>query len=129
MLSYSSDSSFDGAIADLNFLVLYVLGWQLIQSTQLYSPESYIASVLVMEAGVPEVTICDLSFPHPSVLLVTLNKPERLNCLPILGHKELENVWRWMDLNPNITVGIITGSGRAFCGGADLRGQSHISYS
>lgn len=70
----------------------------------------------------PITTICDLSFPRPAVLLVTLNQPEKLNCIPSFGHRELENIWEWMDSNPKILVGIITGSGRAFCGGADLRG-------
>ena len=69
------------------------------------------------------MVICDLSFPHPSVLLVTLHELENFNCLPIFGHKGLEKVWRWMDLNLNISIGIITRSGRVFVG-ADIRGQS-----
>ena len=76
-----------------------------------------------MAIELPKTTICDLSFPRSSVLLVTLNKPEKFNCIPSFGHKELEDVWEWMDSNPHISIGIITGSGRAFCGGADLRGQ------
>jgi Enoyl-CoA hydratase/isomerase len=71
----------------------------------------------------PITSICDLSFPAPRVLLVSLNKPEYLNCLSHSAHIELENVWNWMDDNSDLLVGIITGSGRAFCCGAELKGS------
>ncbi len=35
---------------------------------------------------------------------------------------ELGEVFAWMDKNPEIVVGVITGSGRAFCAGANLDG-------
>jgi enoyl-CoA hydratase/carnithine racemase len=44
-----------------------------------------------------------------------------LNTIPNEGHWELESLWNWMDTNPEIFVGIFTGSGRAFCTGADMR--------
>lgn len=75
-----------------------------------------------MSSSQPETTICSLSFPAPAVLLVTLTRAEELNTIPRGGHEELKRVWRWMDSNPEILVGVFTGSGRAFCTGADLRG-------
>ncbi|KAE9370248.1 ClpP/crotonase [Stipitochalara longipes BDJ] len=69
----------------------------------------------------PETTICSLSFPAPYILLVTLTRAKELNTIPTHGHWELERVWDWMDSNRDLLVGIFTGSGRAFCTGADLR--------
>ncbi|KAJ5711344.1 Crotonase core [Penicillium malachiteum] len=62
-----------------------------------------------------------LSFPAPYVLLVTLNRPRGLNCINSQGHVDLHDVWEWMDEEPSVRVGIITGTGRAFCAGADLK--------
>ncbi|KAJ5647844.1 hypothetical protein N7490_004216 [Penicillium lividum] len=75
----------------------------------------------------PVTTICTLSFPRPSILLVTLCQPSRLNCLPSHGHLELASVWDWLDDNPDLSVGILTGSGKAFCVGADLQEWSQSS--
>lgn len=64
-----------------------------------------------------------LSFPAPHVLLVTLNRPRDLNCINSQGHVDLHGVWEWMDDEPSLRVGVITGTGRAFCAGADLKGM------
>ncbi|KAJ5438582.1 Mevalonyl-coenzyme A hydratase sidH [Penicillium daleae] len=62
-----------------------------------------------------------LSFPAPHILLVTLNRPRDLNCINSQGNAELHEVWEWMDNEPSLRVGILTGKGRAFCAGADLK--------
>jgi enoyl-CoA hydratase/carnithine racemase len=64
-----------------------------------------------------------LSFPAPHVVLVTLNRPRELNCINAQGHTDLNAVWEWMDEEPSLRVGILTGQGRAFCAGADLKGN------
>lgn len=69
-----------------------------------------------------------LSFPAPYVLLVTLNRPKSLNCINSQGHEDLHEVWEWMDEEPSVRVGVITGIGRAFCAGADLKGMSTPLY-
>ncbi|PNS17924.1 3-hydroxypropionyl-coenzyme A dehydratase [Sphaceloma murrayae] len=62
-----------------------------------------------------------VSEPAPGILLVRLNRPESLNCINSEGHAELEKIWRRLDEDPSLKVGIITGTGRAFCAGADLK--------
>ncbi|KAK2753394.1 hypothetical protein FQN55_003523 [Onygenales sp. PD_40] len=62
-----------------------------------------------------------LSFPTPEILLVTFNRPKSLNCVDSRGHAELHEVWEWLDNEPSLRVGIITGRGRAFSAGADLK--------
>lgn len=69
-----------------------------------------------------------LSFPAPHVLLVTLNRPRDLNCINSQGNAELHEVWGWMDDEPSLRVGILTGKGRAFCAGADLKGAYITNY-
>lgn len=70
----------------------------------------------------PPTKVAVLSFPSPQILLVTLNRPKQLNCINLDGHEELHRAWAWMDEEPSIRVGVITGMGRAFCAGADLKG-------
>ena len=78
------------------------------------------------ETAVPSAKYCVLSFPSPNILLVRLNRPKDLNCINSEGHAELNEIWSWMDDEPNLTCGIITGTGRAFCAGADLKGNQTL---
>ena len=69
----------------------------------------------------PPVQDSIISFPTPSILLVTLNRVSALNCINTQGHYELDALYKWMDNEPSIRCGILTGRGRAFCAGADLK--------
>jgi enoyl-CoA hydratase/carnithine racemase len=40
------------------------------------------------------VTCCDLTYPAPNILLVTLNTPKQLNCITLKAHSELDSIWR-----------------------------------
>lgn len=73
------------------------------------------------ELPVPAAQYCVLSFPEPGILLVRLNRPKDLNCINSTGHAELDRIWSFLDTEPSLSVGIITGTGRAFCAGADLK--------
>lgn len=70
----------------------------------------------------PKTKYCTLSYPSPNVVLVTLNRPKDMNCINMEGHVELDAIWTWLDDEPGLSVGILTGAGRAFCAGADLKG-------
>ncbi|PYH89150.1 ClpP/crotonase [Aspergillus ellipticus CBS 707.79] len=71
----------------------------------------------------PPTQFATLSYPTPQILLVTLSRPAALNSITTAGHHELHAVWTWMDEEPSIRVGVLTGQGRAFCAGADLKGE------
>lgn len=75
-----------------------------------------------LETPQPPTKYADISYPAAGVVLVTLNRPKDLNCINAEGTQELEAVWAWLDREPALVVGIITGTGRAFCAGADLKG-------
>lgn len=62
-----------------------------------------------------------LLFPAPSTLLIVLNNPKGLNCLSTSMHYALSALLSWFDAEPTLNVAIVTGSGRAFCAGADLK--------
>lgn len=68
--------------------------------------------------SVPDVVT---SFPAPHVLLVTLNRPNALNAIPSTNHILFDALWRWYDFQPTLRCAILTGTGRAFCAGADLK--------
>ena len=54
------------------------------------------------------------------VLTVTLNRPEVLNALDDAMLDELIDVWQRAH-DPGVRAVVVTGAGRAFCAGADLR--------
>jgi enoyl-CoA hydratase/carnithine racemase len=53
--------------------------------------------------------------------ILTLNRPERLNALSKLLTLELMELVGQLESNPEIRVMIVTGEGRAFCAGADIK--------
>ena len=62
----------------------------------------------------------DIDSPAPRVLRITFNKPDTLNSLDENGHRELTYIWRDIDDDPNVSVAILTGKGRAFSSGGDF---------
>jgi enoyl-CoA hydratase/carnithine racemase len=56
------------------------------------------------------------------VLTLTLSRPERLNALNVQMLEELLRVLDEIDADDGVRAVIVTGSGRAFCAGADLGG-------
>jgi len=55
------------------------------------------------------------------VAYVTINRPEVRNALHSYAYAELRSCWRDIGLDPNIYVGIVTGTGDAFCAGRDVK--------
>ncbi|QNI04754.1 enoyl-CoA hydratase/isomerase family protein [Halomonas sp. SH5A2] len=56
-----------------------------------------------------------------TVLTVCLNRPERLNAVVELMYQELIDVLAFARQTPAVRAVIITGEGRAFCVGADMK--------
>ncbi|GKT61489.1 carnitinyl-CoA dehydratase [Colletotrichum tofieldiae] len=69
----------------------------------------------------PTVPDVDISFPRPHVLLITLNRPRQLNAIPSGLHYAYANLYDWYDAEPSLRCAVLTGTGRAFCAGADLK--------
>lgn len=58
------------------------------------------------------------------VATLTLNRPERLNALSQELYDDLNAAVRQIDSDDEIFVAVVTGAGRAFCSGGDLRATS-----
>ncbi|GME51793.1 hypothetical protein GTA08_BOTSDO10422 [Neofusicoccum parvum] len=80
-------------------------------------------------ASHPPVPNCIISFPTQQILLVTLNRPKQLNCIDVDTSRQMQRLWEWFDQNTSLVVGVITGSGRAFCTGADLNEWNRLNAS
>lgn len=55
-----------------------------------------------------------------SVLLITLNRPEKYNAVDEGMHSELARVWKDISADPETRVAVVTGAGNAFSAGGDL---------
>lgn len=58
---------------------------------------------------------------EPGILWITLNRPEVLNAANTRLHTELVELWQTIDQDPEVTVAVVTGAGRAFSAGGDLK--------
>lgn len=77
----------------------------------------------------PPQTYAQISFPAPQILLVVFNRPRALNCMNIASQWELHALFEWYDNEPSLRVAVVTGTGRAFCAGADLKEWNAINSS
>ena len=56
------------------------------------------------------------------ILIVTLNRPERLNALDCDCHEALDAIWTDFEADPSLRCAILSGAGeRSFCAGSDLK--------
>ena len=64
------------------------------------------------------------------VARVTLNRPERMNAIDSASDAALAEIWDAIDGNPTIRCAVLTGTGRAFCAGADMKedGPEGLAY-
>lgn len=61
-----------------------------------------------------------LSMPKPRVLKIEMNRPDRLNATDEIMHRELVEIWRDADADPDVSVTLLTGAGKAFSAGGDF---------
>jgi enoyl-CoA hydratase len=61
------------------------------------------------------------------IATVSLNRPDALNAVTTRMHHELENVWIDLASDRDVNAIVLTGSGRAFCVGADLRAAGELT--
>jgi 2-(1,2-epoxy-1,2-dihydrophenyl)acetyl-CoA isomerase len=57
---------------------------------------------------------------HDGVGLIQLNRPEKMNAIGALTRKQLGDAIKKVERDDAVRVVVVTGSGRAFCSGADV---------
>src|ERR1700682_4292952 len=57
---------------------------------------------------------------HDGVGLIQLNRPEKMNAIGALTRKQLGEAIKQAERDETVRVVVLTGSGRAFCSGADV---------
>ncbi|VDC05766.1 unnamed protein product [Peniophora sp. CBMAI 1063] len=62
-----------------------------------------------------------VAIPAEHVLLLSMNRPKALNAMSFEMEQDLRTLLDWFDEEPSLWVVIVTGEGRAFCAGADLK--------
>ena len=58
---------------------------------------------------------------HGHILVVRMNRPERLNALNLEMRTRLAEAWTEFRRDDQLDVAIFTGAGRAFCAGEDMK--------
>lgn len=72
------------------------------------------------------MTTVTLEKPRPHVGVIRLNRPERLNAMSVQLCLDLKETLEQVGLDNSCRVIILTGAGRAFCSGLDLKDPSVI---
>jgi enoyl-CoA hydratase len=68
-----------------------------------------------------EYNTLKLEYPEEHIALMTFNRPERLNAISREMIEEIHALLNRMEMEPNTRVLIMTGAGRGFCSGTDLK--------
>ena len=58
------------------------------------------------------------------VATITINRPDSLNAVHNALHHELEQIWLDVRSDHDVNAIILTGAGRAFCAGGDIKGMA-----
>ena len=56
-----------------------------------------------------------------NIAIVTLNRPSALNSLNTAMHRDVDACWDEINNNPEIRAAVVTGAGRFFCAGRDIK--------
>jgi enoyl-CoA hydratase/carnithine racemase len=69
----------------------------------------------------------EISEPSEGVKVVTLSRPDAANALNTAMGEELLALWTAMARDASVRVAVLTGAGRFFCAGADLKERDGMS--
>jgi len=58
--------------------------------------------------------------PEEGILVITMNRPERLNAADEIMHGELVEIWRDVDAADDVDVAVLRGAGAGFSAGGNL---------
>ena len=77
---------------------------------------------------IPDYATIKTETPAPHVLLVTLNRPEVANAFNTQMGRDLLDLWIRLVAEPgDVRCVVITGTGRIFCAGGDLKERNGMT--
>jgi enoyl-CoA hydratase len=71
--------------------------------------------------------VVQVSEPSPGVKVITLDRPDAANALNTAMGEELLALWGELSKDGSVRVAVLTGAGRFFCAGADLKERDGMS--
>ena len=74
----------------------------------------------------PDYDTLTLAEPDDDILLVGLDRPDRLNAITAAMMSDLADLTARVDLDRTLRAVVLTGEGRGFCAGADLQGDDSV---
>jgi 2-(1,2-epoxy-1,2-dihydrophenyl)acetyl-CoA isomerase len=75
------------------------------------------------DTGTPDL----LSSLEGGILTLTLNRPEARNAMSEAMNKALGEQLAWAELEPSVKCVLLTGAGKGFCAGGDVKGMAERS--
>jgi enoyl-CoA hydratase len=66
-------------------------------------------------------TSLSIGFLEDGILGITINRPAQLNAMDQNTHREMSRVWADINDDPGVRVVVVTGAGRAFSAGGDIK--------
>ena len=76
-----------------------------------------------MTPGYERYQLVTVQVQDNGVALCTLNRPEVLNAVNSQLHRDLEDLFAQLARDHEVRAVVLTGAGRAFCAGGDIRGM------
>jgi 2-(1,2-epoxy-1,2-dihydrophenyl)acetyl-CoA isomerase len=62
------------------------------------------------------------------VLTLTLNRPEARNAMSEAMNRALAEQLAWAELEPSVKCVVLTGAGKGFCAGGDVKGMAERTH-
>ncbi len=74
------------------------------------------------------MAVIDITRPREGIAQITLNRPERLNAMTTELVQGLHDAFDLLAVDLTVRVIVLTGAGRGFCAGLDLRGYGRSPH-
>ncbi len=111
----------DGTMYSPDYCMVFELAGGLITAMREYIDTEYVSAHLLRPPEGRLMETVTLTDADDGIAVLTLDRPERLNAINLLMYEELEDALARLAADRSLRAVILTGSGRGFCSGQDLK--------